>query len=111
MLSSMQTSPPMKQAACGRTIMVGFLQRPKMAHFLDIRKNRHGASGKQEVSQKEMDAFPLFLTSSFVHEKPIFLAFCQPEFFVNKRTLPASLASENTQSSGCFEDYNPEMLV
>lgn len=107
MLSNMQTSPPMKHAACGRMITVGFLQRPKMAHFLDIRKNRHGASGNQEVSQKEMEAFLLFLTSSFVHEKPIFLAFCQPEFFVNKHMLPTSPTSENGQSSGCSEDNSP----
>lgn len=31
-----------------------------------------------------MEAFLLFLTTSFLHEEPTFLTFCQPELFVNK---------------------------
>lgn len=31
-----------------------------------------------------MEAFLLFLNHSFLHEKPILLAFCQPESFINK---------------------------
>jgi hypothetical protein len=50
--------------------------------FLDIRKSRHRASGNGEVSQKETEASPLFLTGSFLHAEPTPPAFCQPASFV-----------------------------
>lgn len=43
-LSDVQTSHPMRHEACGRTIMVGFPKRLKMAHFL-------GHKEKQALSQ------------------------------------------------------------
>lgn len=66
--------------------MTGFLEsqrRLKMEQFfLDIRKSRHRASGTGEVSQKETEASPLFLTGPFPHAEPTPPAFCQPASFV-----------------------------